>query len=106
MAAPSDWSGFWAGVARGIEDHREALPVRRPRLELGRFLPGHRLAYGAAAAVVLVSVAVWQFWGGPAEPPIFIWSANTEMPGASLMVYAPPERDLAVVWVMASDDDQ
>jgi anti-sigma factor RsiW len=107
VAAP-EWSGFWAGVVRGIEDRppvpaparRSATPLSwvrlRPRVALG----------GAAAAVALVSLAVWQFWGSPApiESSVIVRSANTEMPDASVMVYSPPEQDMAVIWVLAQDD--
>jgi hypothetical protein len=90
-----DWAGFWPGVVRGIQDRRTAAPVRaasrrwRPQWALG----------GALAAALLVSLGVWQF--GPAtEPGVLVSSASTGDPRATVMVYGPPERDVAVVWVL------
>jgi len=92
-----DWAGFWPGVVRGIQDRRMA-PARsasrrwRPQWALG----------GALAAALLVSLGVWQF--GPAtEPGVLVSSASTGDPRATVMVYGPPERDVAVVWVLGLD---
>jgi anti-sigma factor RsiW len=106
-AVPPDWSGFWAGVAGGIEDHRVLAPIRRPRPVVGAVMARPRLALGSAmAAALLISAGAWQFWPASIpEAPVVIRSANTEMPRASLMVYSPPENDMAVVWVMAVEDD-
>ena len=100
---PSDWTGFWEGVRRGIEAPRVEAPARtRPRL---LWRPG--FAFGAVAALVLaVSVAMWQFprqtvTMGP-DRAISITSADTDDPGGAVMVYSPPERDLAVVWLLTS----
>ena len=66
--AEPDWSGFWPGIVRGIEEvkHREIpAPVVsrgswwwRPRLTLG----------GALVAAALVSVTLWQLNSGPPAP--------------------------------------
>jgi len=104
--AEPDWSGFWPGVVRGIEDakHRKApAPVVargswwwRPRLTLG----------GALVAAVLVSVTLWQMKSGPLAPdaPIFVSSAHTDDPRGTVVVYSPHEQqDVAVVWVLGLD---
>jgi anti-sigma factor RsiW len=106
-AEPADWSGFWPGVVRGIEDtkHRGApAPVAvprgwwsRPRLTLG----------GVLVAAVLASVTFWQLTSGPLAPeaPIFVSSAHTDDPRGTVVVYSPHEQqDLAVVWVLGLDD--
>jgi anti-sigma factor RsiW len=94
-APPPDWTGFWAGLVRGIEHGRQtSAPSRR------RWRP--RLAFGGAlAAAVLISVTLWQgfFSSTPPEAAVVVRSARTEAPGGSVMVYSPPERDIAVVWV-------
>ncbi len=101
-----DWTGFWQGVVRGIEDHREPTPVRagrpwwvpawRPRWALG----------SALAAAALVSLGVWQ-WAPPGAPPaqagVLVTSALTEDPRGTVMVYSTPEQDVAVVWVFGID---
>jgi hypothetical protein len=33
------------------------------------------------------------------EGAVVVRSARTEAPGGSVMVYSPPEQDLAVIWV-------
>ena len=38
------------------------------------------------------------------EAPVVVSSANSDYPGASLMVYHTPERDMTVVWVFGVDD--
>lgn len=102
-AAPDDWTGFWEGIRRGIETPRGQAVVReRPRL-----LWRPRFAVGAVAAVVLaVSVAVWQMPRGTVTPGadslISVSSADTDDPGGAVMVYSPPEKDLAVVWLLTA----
>jgi len=102
-----DWSGFWPGIVRGIEDgkRRETwAPVVarrswwwRPRLTLG----------GALVAAALASVTLWQMTSGPLAPdaPIFVSSAHTDDPRGTVMVYSPHEQqDVAVVWVLGLDE--
>ena len=96
-----DWTGFWPGVVRGIQDRRTMAPMRsdarrwwRPQWALG----------GALAAALLVSLGLWQF-GPSTEPGVLVSSASTGDPRATVMVYGPPERDVAVVWVLGLDDN-
>lgn len=94
-----EWTEFWAGVRRGIE--QAGTPGRAPaRWGAGWTLrPG--LALGGVLAAALAGVAIWGAWPGPTstEAPVVVSSASTDHPAATVMVYAPPERDLAVVWV-------
>jgi hypothetical protein len=98
VASNPDWTGFWPGVVRGIEDRRVMRPVRsasrwwRPQW-----------AVGAVAATLLVLLSVWQFAPG-ADPGVLVSSASTGDPRATVMVYGSPERDVAVVWVLGLDD--
>jgi len=96
-----DWTGFWAGVVRGVDAAKTAQPApavrraRRPQWALG----------GALAAVLLLSIGVWQFGpGGSPSDGVIVRSASTDQPGATVMVYGPPERDVAVVWVLGLDE--
>lgn len=102
VAPPSDWTGFWPGIVRGIEARQRqpaAVPARiwpvwRPRLAFG----------GAVAAILVASLTAWQVWSpGPSAATVVVSSAQTEDPAAGLMVYAPPERDLAVIWVFQEE---
>jgi anti-sigma factor RsiW len=104
--AEPDWTGFWPGIVRGVQDGRQAEPAR-PR---GAGW-GFRWALGGAfAAAFVLTVGLWQTLDqGPgfngAEPPTIVSSANSEHPGASVMVYSTPERDVAVVWVVGLRED-
>jgi anti-sigma factor RsiW len=102
--APPDWTGFWAGVARAIEAERGArVPIAVPRRPL---LSPPRLAFGGALVVAAVAaVTLWQVLSAPPIPEglVVVRSARTEVPGGALMVYAPPEQDLAVVWVFQAE---
>ena len=95
-----DWTGFWEGIRRGIE--RPRLAVRsRPRWR-------PRLVAAATAAVALgVSVVLWQaprsLFTPQAAAAISVSSADTDHPGGTVMIYSPPEKDLAVVWLFAED---
>lgn len=92
-----DWTGFWPGIVRRIEDERHRAPAR-PRQA---WQPWPRWAMGGAAVAALaLSVIVWQDVRGPvlAEAGVQVSAANTEQPGATVMVYTP-DRDTAVVWV-------
>ena len=107
MAVPGDWTGFWPGVVRGIERERQgAVAPARQSWQGRRALAHPRMAFGGALAAAVVGfVTLWQVLtptSAPAEP-MTVHAANSEHPGASVMVYSPPERDLAVVWVFDSD---
>lgn len=101
VTAPADWTGFWPGIVRGIEDRRRASavpsriwPVWRPRLAFG----------GAVAAILVASLTLWQMWlPGSPTPSVVVSAAHTEAPDMSVMVYSPPEKDLAVIWVFEGD---
>jgi anti-sigma factor RsiW len=98
-----DWTGFWPGVVRGIEDARRGAAPARPRRVL-RFWSQWAVG-GAAIAALALALVFWQGARGPvpAEAGVLVNAAATEHPGATVMVYAPPEQDLAVVWIFDSD---
>jgi anti-sigma factor RsiW len=102
VAPPTDWAGFWPGIVRGIEERR-----RRPAPAPARTWPVWRpsLAFGGAVAALLVaSLTAWQLWApGASSPTVVVSSAQTEDPAAGLMVYAPPEKDLAVIWIFSEE---
>jgi anti-sigma factor RsiW len=107
VAVPTDWTGFWPGVVRGIERERQAAAAPARQSWQGRRGLRHpRMAFGGAlAAAVVAGLTLWQVLvptPAPAEP-VIVHAADSEHPGASVMVYSPPERDLAVVWVFDSD---
>ena len=102
---PPDWTGFWAGVVREIEDDRHVTPAPAPR-RWARLLWRPRIAFGGAlAAAALISLTLWQAYAPPMLPAgaVVVWSARTEAPGGTVMVYSPPEQDIAVVWVFGLD---
>lgn len=99
-----EWTGFWEGVRRGVEDGRGKVTAtpwaarwRRPRLVVGT----------AAALAVAASVVLWPAPRAPLTPPaaaaISVSSADTDHPRGTVMIYSPPEKDLAVVWVFDID---
>lgn len=104
-AGTPEWTGFWEGVVRGIQDGRVVKPV-----EIGWRWPwavwGPQLAFGGAVATALVaSFTLWQVFATPIvrDDGVVVKAARTEVPDATVMVYSPPERDLAVVWVFDRD---
>lgn len=106
-SAPSpelpDWTGFWEGIRRGIDGPRIDVQAH------ARWRP--RLVMGTAGALALAAslIVVWQAPWGPLAPhpaaAITVSSADTDHPGGAVMVYSPPERDLAVIWLIAAADD-
>jgi len=106
-AVPADWTGFWPGIVRGIERERQAVATPSRQAWQGRRAIAHpRLAFGGAlAAAAVASLTLWQVLGPVSSIPdaVTVSAANSERPGASVMVYSPPERDLAVVWLFDSD---
>ena len=100
-----DWTGFFPGIVRGIQDERQAVtdvPIRRAR----RLWPQWAMG-GAALASVALAFVLWQGGRipGGAEAAVLVNGANTENPGATVMVYTSPEKDLAVVWLFDGDND-
>lgn len=96
-----DWTGFWPGIVRGIEDgrHRRPAPERLGR----RWRPKWAIS-GALAAILLASATLWQFGSAPVpgEPAIIVSSADTEYPQGTVMVYSG--QNLAVVWIFGIDE--
>lgn len=100
--AEPDWTGFWPGIIRGIEDARRAEPVSvstprrrwRPRWALG----------GAVAAAATVSLTLWQTIPGAPDPPVVVSSAHTDDPRGTVMVYSTHDKDVTVVWVLGLDE--
>jgi anti-sigma factor RsiW len=97
-----DWTGFWQGVVRGVEDQRlrAPLPERAPRRALWR---SQWAMGGALAAMALVSVTLWQTLGvSPVsiiDSPIVVNAASTGQPDGGVMVYSTPDKAVTVVWV-------
>ena len=92
-------------MVRGIEEGRGAAPLPLSR-RWTRAVWRPRLAFGGAlAAVALVSLTLWQVYYPAVAPEgaVIVRSARTEAPGGSVMVYSPPERDMAVIWVFGLD---
>lgn len=103
--APPDWTGFWPGVVRGIEDRRDVRPVPvRRRWWQSAWRP--RWAVSGALAAMLMATGVWMMAPGPlsSEAGVVVSSARTEAPGGTVMVYSTAEQDVAVVWVFGLDD--
>jgi hypothetical protein len=101
---PADWTGFWPGVVRGIEaSGRQPVTAAaarrswRPRLALG---------FGGALAALALTLTFWQPFLSPSQPEgdVVVSAADTADPRGTVMVYTPPERDVAVVWVFGLDD--
>lgn len=108
--AEPDWTGFWQGVVRGIEDGRilKPVPVKRPWWQLSTAWRPRWALGGALAAALLMSVGVWEWMpGGPvlSDAGVLVTSASTEDPSGTVMVYSTPEQDVAVVWVFGLDKD-
>ena len=99
-----DWTGFWPGIVRGIEAERHRTVVVTPPRRAWRLWPQWAVG-GAAVAALVIALFSWQGGRGPllAEAGVVVSAANTEFPGATVMVYTPPDRDMAVVWVFDSD---
>ena len=105
-AAPADWTGFFQGVVRGIEDQRAARPAPARRGWLPALM-GHRWAFGGGlVAALLLSLGIWQYSVGvrPSEAGVLVTSAHTDDPRGTVMVYSTPEQDVAVVWVFGLND--
>jgi anti-sigma factor RsiW len=103
--AEPDWTGFWPGIVRRVEDAKRVPAPRRAISSRLRWACG-----GALAAALLVSLTLWQLapWeiqtgSNMPQDPVVVRSAATADPGATVMVYSTPDRDLTVVWVFGLD---
>ena len=96
-----DWTAFWPGIVRGIQDARVPAPAARRSFAFGR-----RWAFGSAAvaAAILASLMVWQLLPGrPREAEAQVVVRSADSPGRSVMVYSTPDQDMTVVWVFERD---
>jgi anti-sigma factor RsiW len=100
-----DWTGFWQGVVRGIDEQRLRAPLREP-VRRTFFRRPQWAVGGALAAALLVSLTLWQGVGqGPTltDAPVVVNAASTANPDGSVMVYSTPDRAVTVVWVFDTD---
>jgi len=93
--ADPDWTGFWPGIVRGVQDGTTRKPVGVRRQWNRRWA----LSGAAAAAMAVLSfVVVYEPWAPSGlDEPVVVTAANTQYPGGT-MVYHTPEK-MAVVWV-------
>jgi len=106
--AQPDWTGFWQGVVRGIEDQKVARPAPAPRRWWQQAWRPRWAVGSALAAALLVTLGVWQWTPSgpvPAQVGVMVTSARTDDPRGTVMVYSTPEQDVAVVWVFGLDQD-
>ena len=98
-----DWTGFFPSIVRGIEQERHRVERAQPR-RAWPLRPRWAMGGGAIAALAL-SLLVWQGARGPlsAEASVLVNSAESDRPGATVMVYTPA-KDLAVVWLFDAED--
>ena len=94
-APEPDWTGFWPGIVRGVQDDAmRRLPAGQRRWSR-RWILGGATAAGVAA---LSLVAAYQHFAPSApEEVAVVTEADTQYPGGA-MVYHAPEK-VAVVWV-------
>lgn len=103
-----DAERMWQDVRRAIRN-AEAQPAE-PSFAFFRW----RLAWGAAMVALLFATAAgWGLWRGQqarvalaaaeaGRPARIEWS-DTEVPGASTMVYEDEDAGVAVVWLLTDD---
>lgn len=98
-----DWTGFFPGIVRGIQDEHRAVAVES-RPPARRWRPQWAMG-GAALATLALAFVLWQggYVPGSAEAGVVVNAAETESPSGTVMVYTTPNKDLAVVWVFDSD---
>ena len=90
-----DWTGFWPGIVRGIQDGAVFRPVHVASRWRRRWAMG-----GVAAAAVATLTMIVAYPGlvpDGSDDPVLITAADTQYPGGT-MVYHTPEK-MAVVWV-------
>jgi len=104
--AEPDWTGFWQGIVRGIEDQRVRRPAPAPRRWWQQAWRPRWALGSALAAALLVTLGVWQWTPtSPTQAGVVVTSASTEDPRGTVMVYSTPEQDVAVVWVFGLDQE-
>jgi len=105
--AEPEWAGFWSGIRTRLAAEgsaaRRSVGRSRPAWSLG-WLP--RLALGSAVAGLLV-VGVF-LWRGNDQvevpaPGIVVRTVEVSNPNTSVMVFAPPEQEMTVIWVFGLD---
>lgn len=99
-----DWTGFWQGVVREIDERRLRAPLPAPARH--RFFPRPQWALGGALAAALVlSLTLWQGGRTPmlTEAPVVVDAASTARPDGTVMVYANADRSVTVVWLFDTD---
>jgi anti-sigma factor RsiW len=90
-----DWTAFWPGIVRGIQDARRA-PAAAARS--WRWSPRWAARGAALAAASALSLVLWYApWSPGSDESVVVTSADTQYPGGA-MVYHTPDR-VAVVWV-------
>ena len=94
-----DWTGFWQGVVRGIDEQRLRAPLpERPR---PRSFARRQWALGGALAVALI--ASLTLWHGRSpiltDAPVVVNAASTAYPDGTVMVYSTADKAVTVVWV-------
>ena len=101
-----DWTGFWPGIVRGIEDARgkNSPPVPAAAWKW-RWNPRWALG-GAALAVGILSFSLWQVMPDflTSDPPVVVSSAHTDDPNGTVMVYSGHGKDVTVVWVLGLEE--
>jgi Putative zinc-finger len=98
--ADPNWTGFWEGVAGGIERGKSS-PASVIKLPPERVPWRPRLALAGAMVAGLLAFTLWQALEPPAvvEPGSFVQTAHTEYPDGNVMVYSPAEANMTVIWV-------
>jgi anti-sigma factor RsiW len=102
-----DWTGFWPGIVRGIEDARgKKTPPLATTARKGWWSPRWALG-GAALAVGILSFSLfWQVMPDflASDPPVIVSSAHTDDPNGTVMVYSGHGKDVTVVWVLGLEE--
>ena len=94
-----DWTGFWQGVVRGIDEQRLRTPLPEPKRS--RLFGRPQWALGGALAIALL--ASLTLWPGRTpmltDAPVVVNAASTAYPDGAVMVYSTADKDVTVVWV-------
>ena len=101
-----DWSGFWQGVVRGVEDQRLRAPLPERRLKRPAWRSQWAMG-GALAAMVLVTFTLWQNLGvtpvSMTDAPVVVNAASTGDSDGGVMVYSTPDKAVTVVWLLEGE---